>query len=65
MLDETDKKPWYLSKSLWGALFAELAIILEIAGTHFDVAGIDNEIMAVISGILAIYGRIVATKRLR
>ena len=55
-----EKKPWYLSKTVWGALIAGGTTLAAIFGYNFDLAGLDNQIVTLVGAALAVYGRIVA-----
>lgn len=63
-----DMKPWYQSKTVWGALIAMAAPLLRGAG--LDLAGSDQAVLAdalvtlagTFGGLLALYGRLTATK---
>jgi hypothetical protein len=65
-----DSKQWYQSKTVWGALIAILASLLQTAGVDFDVAGQDQladnlvALSGAIGGLVALYGRMSAEKRL-
>lgn len=65
-----DMKQWYLSKTVWGALVAILASLLPTMGTEFDAGAqgqlADNlvSLAGAIGGLIAIYGRLTAEKRL-
>ncbi|TPW29436.1 hypothetical protein FJU08_13955 [Martelella alba] len=66
-----DVKKWYLSKTVWGAMITILASLAKIGGVDVD-AGIQTEIlnsvMALVTaggGLLALFGRISATKSLK
>ena len=52
-------------KTIIGALVALLAEIARLSGLHLDVDpnAFANSIVAMVGTVLAIYGRIVATKR--
>lgn len=69
--EETDMlqmKPWYQSKTVWGALIAIAAPLLGRAG--LDVGGAEQAEIAealttlagTLGGLLALYGRLTATK---
>ena len=67
-MEET--KQWYLSKTVWGALVAILASVLHAGGFELGSAA-QNELadgivalVGAIGGLLAIYGRLSADKRL-
>jgi hypothetical protein len=63
-----DMKPWYQSKTVWGALIAIAAPLLGRAG--LDVGGAEQAEIAdalttlagTVGGLLALYGRLTATK---
>jgi len=63
-----DMKPWYQSKTVWGALIAMSAPLLR--GVGLDLAGSDQAVLAdalvtlagTFGGLLALYGRLTATK---
>ena len=65
-----DVKQWYLSKTVWGALVAILASLLPAMGMGLD-AGAQGQLAddlvslaGAIGGLIAIYGRLMAEKRL-
>ena len=58
-------KGFLTSKTIWGAIIAMVASIAKAAG--YDIGGVDgwvNEIVAVLGAGFAIYGRVVATKKI-
>ena len=64
----TDVKSWIFSKGIWGSLIAILGVVLPLLGFRFGLAEstllgqyIDS-IIAAAGGLLALYGRITATK---
>ena len=63
-------KQWYESKTVWGALIAILASLLQASGVDFDPAGPDQlagnlvALSGAIGGLIALYGRMSADKRL-
>ena len=66
-IDET--KQWYLSKTVWGALIAIVASLVPAMGMEFD-AGTQAQLVddlvslaGAIGGLIAIYGRLTADKR--
>lgn len=65
-----DTKQWYQSKTVWGALIAIAASLLQAGGVDLDVAGQDQladnlvAISGAVGGLIAIYGRLKAEKRL-
>lgn len=61
-----DVKSMLQSKTIWGALIAVLATVAQIAG--FDVGdtnGLAEQVVAVLGGLLAVYGRITAVKKIK
>lgn len=68
--DMLEMKPWYQSKTVWGALIAIAAPLLGRAG--LDVGGAEQAEIAealttlagTLGGLLALYGRLTATKGL-
>lgn len=65
-----DTKYWYQSKTVWGALIAILASVLQAGGFELD-EGAQGELvegivalMGAVGGLLALYGRLSADKRL-
>lgn len=65
-----DMKQWYLSKTVWGALIAILASLAQAAGIQLDPGtqgAMADHLVALagaIGGLVAIYGRLTADKRL-
>ncbi|MCB1448004.1 MAG: hypothetical protein KDJ87_20045 [Rhizobiaceae bacterium] len=63
-------KQWYLSKTVWGALIAAMASLLHVLDIEIDTAmqsGLADDIVTLagaIGGIVAVYGRLAAHKRL-
>ena len=66
----TDTKYWYQSKTVWGSLIAILASVLQAGGFQLDEGAqgdLAEGIVALagaIGGLLALYGRLSADKRL-
>lgn len=60
-------KNWYQSKTVWGALIAVAASVLQVAGVDFgpdeqgQLADIAVTLAGAVGGLLALYGRLVAT----
>jgi hypothetical protein len=60
-------KNWYQSKTVWGALIAVAASILHLLGINLgpqdqlELADIAMALTGAIGGLLALYGRLVAT----
>ena len=53
------------SKTVWGSLIAVLATLAQIAGYDIgDTGGLAEQIVAVIGGLIAIYGRVTAVAKL-
>lgn len=65
-----DFKQWYLSKTVWGALVAIAASLIQATGMEFDPATqgqlADNlvSLAGAVGGLVAIYGRLTAESRL-
>jgi hypothetical protein len=65
-----DMKQWYVSKTVWGGLIAILASLMQAAGIVLDPAIqgdlADNAVAlaGAVGGLIAIYGRLTAEKRL-
>lgn len=63
-------KKWYESKTVWGALIAILASVLQAAGVDFDASGqaqMADSLVAIsgaIGGLIALYGRMSAETKL-
>ncbi|HET7411768.1 MAG TPA: hypothetical protein VFJ18_03815 [Pararhizobium sp.] len=66
----TDSKPWYLSKTLWGAAVAVAASLAGLAG--IDITGADQttiadsalQIASAAGALVAIFGRLAASHKL-
>ena len=53
------------SKTVWGAAIAVLATLAQILGYELgDTNGLAEQVVAVIGGLLAIYGRVTAVAKL-
>ncbi len=65
----TDEKQWYQSRTVWGALVAIAASLAQIGGVDMasdlqnDLAGNLVSLSGALGGLLAIYGRMKADKR--
>lgn len=65
-----EEKPWYLSKTIWGAMVSVAATLAGMLGLPVDVGGqaaLTDAVLQVISavaGIVAILGRVSATSRI-
>jgi phytoene dehydrogenase-like protein len=65
-----EAKPWYLSKTIWGALVSVAATLAGMLGLPVDAGGqaaLTDALLQVISavaGIVAILGRVSATSRI-
>lgn len=63
-------KQWYASKTVWGALIAILASLLQAMGIEFESAAQDQladnlvSLAGAVGGLIAIYGRLTAETRL-
>ncbi len=66
----TDTKPWWQSKTLWGAIVTLGSTVLGLAGLDFGDVDSDTlidvltSLGAAIGGVLAIFGRITAKNRI-
>lgn len=66
----TDIKPWWQSKTLWGAIVTIASSILDLAGLELGDAdaealtGLLTSLGAAIGGIIAIVGRLKAKSRI-
>jgi hypothetical protein len=66
--DMLDMKPWYQSKTVWGALIAIAAPLLGRAGLEVggaeqaEIAEALTTLAGTVGGLLALYGRLTATK---
>jgi len=60
-----DGKGILQSKTVWGSALAVLATLAQIAGYDIgDTNGLAEQVVAVIGGLLAIYGRITAVAKI-
>ena len=64
-------KVWYQSKTVWGALIAVFAPLLQVAGLNMP-GGMESElaeglvtVIGGIGGLVALYGRLAATKTIQ
>ena len=63
-----DTKPWYLSRTVWGALVAIAASIGAVFGVmiteadQVEIADAALQIVGAVGGFLALYGRLSAQK---
>jgi hypothetical protein len=66
--DMLEMKPWYQSKTVWGALIAIAAPLLGRAGLELggaeqaEIADALTTLAGTVGGLLALYGRLTATK---
>ncbi|RST87239.1 hypothetical protein EJC49_06480 [Aquibium carbonis] len=66
----TEQKPWYLSRTVWASIVTIATTMGGVFG--LPLAGLDNsavtdtilQVAAAISGVVALWGRIVATNRI-
>ncbi|WP_187970210.1 hypothetical protein [Aquibium microcysteis] len=66
----TEQKPWYLSRTVWASIVTIATTLGGVLG--LPIAGLDNsaatdtilQVAAAISGVVALWGRIVATSRI-
>ena len=59
-----ETKPFWVSKTFWGAVLAVLAPIAAQKGYIVNGEPMLNDIVSVLGGALAIYGRFVADTKL-
>jgi len=60
-----DVKGILQSKTVWGSALAVLATLAQIAGYDIgDTNGLAEQVVAVIGGLIAIYGRITAVAKI-
>lgn len=53
------------SKAVWGALLSIAAVAASLLGYQLgDADGFANDIVALVGGVIAVYGRIVAVKKI-
>lgn len=63
-----DEKPWYLSKTIWGSLVAVFAALSASLGfpldavTQTELSDIAVQLVGAAGALLAIYGRLTATR---
>ena len=65
------QKPWYLSRTIWASLVTIVSAAAALLGV--PVAGLDDaaladailQAIAAVSGLIAIFGRLGATSRIR
>lgn len=63
-----ETKPWWKSKTLWGSVAVIASAVSSIAGYPIpaEVIGVGlNQIVELVGGAFALYGRFVADKKLR
>lgn len=62
-----DEKPWFMSKTIWSSLIAVAAALVASLGINIDggtqnaIADSAVQLVAALSSIFAIYGRLSAT----
>ncbi|MFZ2101418.1 MAG: hypothetical protein WAU86_12725 [Oricola sp.] len=65
-----EEKPWYLSRTIWGALVSIAATLASMLGLPVDAGGQAAltdallQTVSAIAGIVAILGRVSATSRI-
>ncbi|MDF1631962.1 hypothetical protein [Mycoplana sp. MJR14] len=68
---DAETKGWYLSRTVWGGILAVAASVLNLAGIEIsgaDQAELADRVTAFVAaagGIVAIAGRLAASRRLR
>lgn len=66
-----ETKEWYLSKGIWGAVVTLIATGLALSGYNIgpaDQAVLSDAILGVVGavgGLLALYGRVTAAKKIK
>jgi hypothetical protein len=67
-----DVKPWYASKTVWGAALAILSGAVPVVGGVLNIPGVHDGAIDLLSGLgssiggaIAAYGRIAATDKLQ
>lgn len=69
-METQNAKPWWQSKTIWGAFITLIAVVAQVFGYEIDQATqtqlteIVTTVVAAFGSVLAIYGRITATKRI-
>ena len=61
-------KNWYESKAVWGALIAVVASILNSSGIilpQTETVEVIMQIVAAVGGVMALYGRLKASKDIK
>ena len=61
-IENMDVKGILQSKTIWGIIISIVAIFLKRKGIEVDETGLVNDFIAAAGSILAVYGRITATK---
>jgi uncharacterized membrane protein len=74
-MSEVKTKPWWTSKTIWGAIITVLAVVLGFFGVQVDAETqallVDNAvaaataITALVGVVLSIYGRIKADTKIK
>ena len=72
---EEQTKPWWQSKTIWGALITIIALILSLFGVQIDEqtkqvlinesVALATAIAGIVGAVLSIYGRIKAKQRIK
>ena len=72
---QAQAKPWYASKTIWGGIIALIAAVFSLFGHQIDPetqkfltdqsVQIATAVAAAAGGILAIYGRVKADKKVK
>lgn len=64
-MSNEENKMWYQSKAIWGSIVAVVATVIALFGYTIpqeQTTELIMQIVTVIGGLLALYGRIVASK---
>ena len=72
---EEQTKPWWQSKTIWGALITIIALILSLFGVQIDEqtkqvlinesVALATAVAGIVGAVLSIYGRIKAKQRIK
>lgn len=66
-MDAQNTQPWYTSKGVWGSIAVIVVAAAAVFGVQLDVGAVIQEGLAIgtaVAGGIALYGRVVATKRI-
>jgi len=73
-MPEKETKPWYASKTIWGAIITVVSLLLSLLGVQIDEqtrqvlidqgTAMATAVGAFLGSVMAIYGRVKAQKRI-